>query len=266
MGEDWLRPDWPAPINVKALFTSRHDGASQPPFDCLNLGDHVGDDPHNVAINRNRLSQLTGAKPVFMHQVHGVEVLAIKPHTPHGQRADACFTQESQLACTVMVADCLPVLFCTLDGTMVAAAHAGWRGLAGGVLAATMASFNDKNKPQNTSLKNSKRIVAWLGPCIGPSAFEVGTEVKAAFESMAIMGPQAGRFFKPSAGGKYLADLQGLARDQLAFLGVEQVHGNDGSDEWCTVTQASRYFSHRRDTGVNGLISTGRMAACVWID
>ena len=272
LGEDWLRPEWPAPKQVKALFTSRHEGASAPPFDSLNLAEHVGDDPHSVAINRNRLAQVVGAKPVFLHQVHGITALALNQHTPHGQHADACFTAERQLACTIMVADCLPVLLCRMDGSLVAAAHAGWRGLANGVLTAAVECFHAKpyalkaRENNLLSVPSSERIIAWLGPCIGPAEFEVGPEVKAAFAAMTFLGPQTTSCFKAGVSGKYLADLQSLARLQLAALGVEQVYGNDGSDSWCTVKQASRYFSHRRDTGVKKLASTGRMAACIWID
>jgi hypothetical protein len=270
LGLDWLRPEWPAPESVRAIFTSRHGGVSAPPFNSFNLAEHVGDAAQSVASNRQRLAQVVGAKPVFLQQVHGINVLAIDQHTPHGLCADACFTRVSQTACSIMVADCLPVLLCRMDGTMVAAVHAGWRGLASGVLAAAVETF--QVEPPVLDARNvspatdSNSIIAWLGPCIGPAEFEVGPEVKAAFAAMPLIGPASASCFKAGAKGKYLADLPSLARLQLAALGVLQVYGNDGGDGWCTVKQESRYFSHRRDTGVNGLASTGRMLACIWIE
>ena len=259
MHADWLIPDWPAPAGVRAVFTTRAGGLSAAPYDSMNLGDHVGDAPARVAANRALLKQAIGNRAVFLQQVHGSEVLALHAGTEDGQQADACTTKEAGLACTIMVADCLPVLLATEDGSVVAAAHAGWRGLAGGkhgrgVLESVHAAMGaDAN------------TIAWLGPCIGPSAFEVGAEVKAAFEGVQS---GAGRLFKPAGTGKYLADLPGLARLRLEALGINQVYGNDGSDAWCTVLNPSRFFSHRRDAGPNGngLGTTGRMAACIWRD
>lgn len=267
MKHDWLTPDWPAPSNVKALFTTRSGGVSVMPWDSLNLGDHVGDEPVSVNANRALLQQACNAHAVFLKQVHGADVLKLDAATPHGSQADACVTTQSGIACTIMVADCLPVLLTTADGKAVAAAHAGWRGLAGdvangnkGVLESVFASLSAA--AGNTSASN---VIAWLGPCIGPSAFEVGTEVKLAFEAGQ---PGAGRFFVPGAPGKYLADLAGLARQRLQALGVERVYGNDGSDGWCTVLNPEKYFSHRRDAGVegNGFGTTGRMGALVWLE
>ncbi|SFU54436.1 conserved hypothetical protein [Polaromonas sp. YR568] len=256
MHADWLIPDWPAPAGVQAVFTTRAGGISAAPHDSMNLGDHVGDLPAKVAANRALLRQALGSRAVFLQQVHGSDVLALDTATDDGLQADACLTKEAGVACTIMVADCLPVLLATEDGATVAAAHAGWRGLAGqggqGVLESVHAA-----------MKAGTRALAWLGPCIGPSAFEVGAEVKAAFEAVQ---PEAGRLFAPSSAGKYLADLPGLARLRLKALGITQLYGNDGSDAWCTVRNPSKFFSHRRDAGPtgNGFGTTGRMAACIW--
>lgn len=235
------------------------------PYDSMNLGDHVGDVPERVAANRALLAQTMGAAPVFLQQVHGTRVLNIDADTAHGQPADATATGRRGMACTIMVADCLPVLFSTSDSAAVAAAHAGWRGLAGkqghGILEETYASFKAMALMERGSV--AINTIAWLGPCIGPKAFEVGAEVRSAF----VEGdPQAADCFKPLASGKYLADLAGLARQRLQALGVTQIYGNDSSAPWCTVGNASRFFSHRRDAGVsgNGFNTTGRMAACIW--
>jgi hypothetical protein len=265
---DWLIPDWPAPAAVRAVFTSRAGGVSMQPYDSLNLGNHVGDVPEAVVANRTLLARAIGTHGVFLNQVHGSAVLALDAATPDGLPADACVTAQPRIACTIMVADCLPVLLATQDGRAVAAAHAGWRGLAGvgggcgqGVLEATHASLRALAEPG----LGADQILAWLGPCIGPSAFEVGPEVKAAFEAEKS---QAGRFFVPAGAGKYLANLPALARLRLQALGIRQIYGNDGSLPWCTVSNPSRFFSHRRDAGVhgNGLGTTGRMAACIWLD
>lgn len=264
---DWLIPDWPAPAGVRAVFTSRAGGVSAPPFDRMNLGEHVGDLPGRVAENRALLQRATGARTIFLNQVHGCQVLELDAATPGGQLADACITLQREVACTVMVADCLPVLLTTGDGAVVAAAHAGWRGLAGdsngqGVLESVYASF--RALAQAGRSPSAIEIIAWLGPCIGPTAFEVGPEVKAAFEAVL---PGAGRLFAETGqNGKHLADLPGLARLRLQALGISRVYGNDGSAPWCTVGNPSRFFSHRRDAGVpgNGFGTTGRMAACIW--
>jgi len=265
---DWLVPDWPAPAGVRAVFTTRAGGTSAAPFDSMNLGTHVGDAPTAVAANRAALARASAARPVFLDQVHGVRVLALDASVPDGRQADACVTAVPGLACTAMVADCLPVLLTTPAGGVVAAAHAGWRGLAGGadgcgVLETVYSSF--QALAQDRQGLSAIKTIAWLGPCIGPSAFEVGAEVKAAFESAQ---PEAGRCFVAAGPGKYLANLPALARLRLRALGVAQVYGNDGSAPWCTVGNPSRFFSHRRDAGVggNGFGTTGRMAACIWLD
>ncbi|QTN29005.1 peptidoglycan editing factor PgeF [Rhodoferax sp. AJA081-3] len=259
VGTDWIQPDWPAPAHVRALCTTRTGGVSAAPYDSLNLGSHVGDDTAHVAHNRGLLQEALGAKPVFLNQVHGTDMLALAQDTPDGASADGAYTRKRGLACTIMVADCLPVLLCDVQGRQVAAVHAGWRGLAGvdgvGILENAYKSF----KPLAPVVSNNSAIelIAWLGPCIGPDAFEVGADVVAAF---AQTHAQAAACFKPLAGGKWLADLPALARQRLAALGITQVFGNDGSAPWCTVGQPLRFFSHRRDR------ISGRQAACIWLD
>ncbi|MBA4329288.1 MAG: peptidoglycan editing factor PgeF [Polaromonas sp.] len=260
-------PDWPAPPGVRAVFTTRQGGVSGVPFDSMNLGDHVGDLPDSVSINRARLAGATQAAPVFLKQVHGTDVLLLQGGEPPGLGADAAVTSQRGIACTIMVADCLPVLLTDTQGSAVAAAHAGWRGLAGqqrrGVLEQLCECFwAPAHSKQGLTAINT---IAWLGPCIGPGAFEVGDEVRAVFVDS---HPGAAACFTPAAPGKYFADLAGLARLRLQALGITRIFGNDGSAAWCTVGNASRFFSHRRDAGVsgNGLGTTGRMAACIWLE
>lgn len=253
MSSSWFAPDWPAPAGVRALCTMREGGVSVAPFDSFNLGDHVRDEPLAVAGNRERLAALTSpARPVFLQQVHGIQVVQLTPDTPDGTHADACLVQGPGVAATIMVADCLPVLFTHGSGTVVAAAHAGWRGLVQGVLETTANAL--------VEAAGEGDIMAWLGPCIGPQAFEVGAEVCEAFVAA---DHETAAHFWPLGHGKFLADLPALARRRLQSVGITDVHGNDGSADWCTVTQSSRFFSHRRDAAVLG--STGRMAACIWI-
>jgi YfiH family protein len=204
----------------------------------------VGDDDALVRENRIRFAAALRARPVYMKQVHGAHCIELGDGTPDGVEADACFTSARGVACTIMVADCLPVLLTDRDGTVVAAAHAGWRGLASGVVEAAA-----------SRLPAVQGAHAWLGPCIGPRKFEVGAEVREAFVSARA---DAARFFQPQGEGKYLADLPGLARQRLEGLGFTSVHGNDGTDAWCTVTDTSRFFSHRRDR------VSGRFAAAIW--
>lgn len=251
---DWLVPDWPAPAHVKALCTTRTGGVSVAPFDSFNLGDHVHDDPVAVATNRARLADRLGARPVFLQQVHGVAVTALDASTPDGTVADACVTTQPGVACTVMVADCLPVLLTDTTGAVVAAAHAGWRGLASGVLEACAIEVV-RRQPASVG------TLAWLGPCIGPQAFEVGEEVRTAFVQWHT--DAAACFVALPQAGKYHANLPQLARLRLQAAGITQIYGNDGTPPWCTVTQSSRFFSHRRDAVRRG--STGRMAACIHI-
>lgn len=244
---DLLVPDWPAPPRVRALHSLRTGGVSCAPYASLNLGDHVGDDADAVQRNRALLAERLGAPPVFMQQVHGTVVEAL-PSAQAVPVADACLSLVPGQACTIMVADCLPVLFCDTEGRAVAAAHAGWRGLATGVLENTMAALHQA-VPQ-------AHWLAWLGPCIGPTAFEVGEEVRAAFVAQAAA---AASCFRPHAPGKWLADLPALARQRLVALGLHGIHGNDSSAPWCTVGNPSRFFSHRRDR------ISGRLAACIWL-
>ena len=246
--EHWLVPDWPAPPGVHALCTARTGGVSQGPYASMNLGNHVGDDPQAVQVNRARLQALLaqrtpGAHPVFLSQVHGTAVAALSESTPDGTEADACVATDSGLVCTIMVADCLPVLLAHRSGVVVAAAHAGWRGLAGpggvGVLESAMRSVFEQNtalaliQKAQAAIKNvandgagiaaaAADTLAWLGPCIGPDAFEVGAEVREAFCAHA---PQYTTCFAPSPTqpGKWLADLAALARLRLQAQGVTAI-------------------------------------------
>ncbi|TRX76145.1 peptidoglycan editing factor PgeF [Pseudomonas mangiferae] len=239
-GRDWLVPDWPAPARVRACVTTRSGGLSEPPFDTFNLGDHVDDLPSAVVANRARLVEALGCRPVWLRQVHGVHVVQADP----GQvaEADASWSATPGVASTVLTADCLPALFCDRQGTRVAAAHAGWRGLAGGVLEATVQALD--LAPDD--------ILVWLGPAIGPAAFEVGADVREAF--LAVQ-PQAADAFSPSLNaGRHMADLYRLARHRLAALGVTAVYGGG----LCTY-QDPRFYSYRRAP------RTGRFASLVWL-
>jgi len=243
---------WELPAGVHALCSTRVGGVSLPPFDSWNLGDHVGDHPKAVASNRQSLQAHLGkARAVFLKQVHGVEVAQLTPESLDGLAADACVTAYNHVVCTIMVADCLPVLLTDHQGRAVAAAHAGWRGLAAGVIEKTVHALCLKAQVDAPSLR------VWLGPCIGPTVFEVGAEVREAFIQQ---DAQADLYFvaHPQHPNKWLANLSGLARQRLQALGVAFVAGNDGSLPWCTVAQSSRLFSYRRD----GM--TGRFAACIW--
>ncbi len=237
-------------------MTTRLGGCSVPPFDSLNLAYQVGDKVEAVARNRILFQSTIRVRPVWLHQVHGCDVLALQADQSDGARADGCVSVRPGVACAIMVADCLPLLFTDRQGTWVAAAHAGWRGLAGqsgrGVIEAVHMALSGVE---------SRSILAWLGPCIGQDAFEVGVEVREAFlESQ----PNAGAMFKPGRPGKFHADLQGLARLRLAALGIQSIHGNDGGPQWCTYSNPSQFFSHRRDHAALG--GTGRMVAAIWLD
>ena len=271
--QQWLQPDWPHIPGVQALFTTREGGYSHAPWNSMNLGDHVRDDPEHVAANRQRLQAVisdwagTPVQPVFMQQVHGCDVQKLELSSQEGQAFDACLTDKVGVACTVMVADCLPVLFAHCDGRVVAAAHAGWRGLVGqsgcGVLERTWQAYAAQLGVE-PSADLAAQTQVWLGPCIGPQAFEVGAEVRQAFVQAAS---DAVQWFEPymkdvAGSDKFLANLPQLARQRLKALGLVRVYGNDGSAPWCTVTNTSAFFSHRRDAVILG--STGRMAACIW--
>jgi len=234
-------PDWPAPVQVRSLMTTRTGGVSRAAWASLNLGDHVDDDPAHVAANRARLRQHLPAEPGWLRQVHSARVVELgREPTPE---ADAAFTREAGQVCAVLTADCLPVLFCDRSGTVVAAAHAGWRGLAGGVLETTVAAM--QVAPRD--------VIAWLGAAIGPQAFEVGADVREAFVAL---HPEAADAFVPqSAPGKWLADIYQLARIRLGHVGVQAVYGGGR----CTFNEADSFYSYRRD-GV-----TGRMASLIWL-
>lgn len=252
MHADWLRPA-PFASSVAAVMSTRQGGVSAAPWDSLNLGSGVGDDVSAVASNRQRFARAIGATPVFLDQVHGPRVVRVgsadTAPTRAPLRADASLTTEPAVACTVLVADCLPVLFAAADGRAVAAAHAGWRGLAGGVLEAALAALCAAARCE------PGEVQAWLGACIGPRCFEVGADV---LQAMGADPAQAdGDLFVPRPGhaGKWLANLPRLARARLRDAGVRSISGG----HWCTVEEPSRFFSFRRDG------PSGRMAASIWI-
>ncbi|WP_158784122.1 purine nucleoside phosphorylase YfiH [Pantoea sp. BAV 3049] len=236
-------PQWSVPASVRACSTTRLAGVSHAPWDSLNLGAHVGDNPQDVQTNRESLVRLAEmpAMPVWLEQVHGVRVLHLTGEEPDSLQADAAYTRERGVVCAAMTADCLPVLFSSLDGKEVAAAHAGWRGLCSGVLEATLDAF----------IAPAEEIVAWLGPAIGPEAFEVGPEVRNAFLAQDLITDAA---FRP-VGEKYYADIWQLARNCLTRRGVRHITGGG----LCTVSAREQFFSFRRD-GV-----TGRMASLIWL-
>jgi polyphenol oxidase len=247
------------PFHHQLCQTTRQGGTSRHPFDSFNLGDHVGDSPVAVAANRQILQKQLGVRPVFLKQVHGTRCLQIDASTPDGLEADAVVTNDPSVACTIMTADCLPVLFWNASCTAVGAAHAGWRGFVGhvgsdgtriDVLQATVDALRALSMPQEP-------LLAWLGACIGFEHFEVGAEVAVHFDWP----------FKRETGqiapNKWQVDLVSAARARLSTLGVETVSGNDGKPHWCTVTNERDYFSHRRDAIRFG--SSGRMAASIWM-
>jgi YfiH family protein len=243
--ESFLVPDWPAPPVVRARVTTRRGGVSRAPFDSFNLGTHVGDSPEAVAANRALLRRHLPAEPLWLDQVHGTEAVAADAGGSGGVVcADASVSRTLDAVCVVMTADCLPVLFCDDAGTVVAAAHAGWRGLVAGVLETTLARM----------AVAPEQVMAWLGPAIGPTAFEVGDEVRAAF--VALDPGAAAAFVAREAQGKWLADLFTLARLRLARAGVRRVYGGGV----CTVNEVDRFFSYRRDG------KTGRFASLIWLD
>ncbi len=243
MNLELITPDWPAPGRVRALTTSRHGGVSLPPYDTLNLGDHVGDDPAAVAENRRRLTAELGlpGEPRWLTQVHGT--CAADAIAVHGScEADASHTDSPGVVCAVLTADCLPVLLCDREGRRVAAVHAGWRGLLGGVIEETIAAMGAE-----------RELLAWLGPAIGPAAFEVGDEVREAFIADS---PGAKAAFVPSANVRWMADIYTLARQRLHRAGVSSVSGGDH----CTYSEPDRFYSYRRDG------RTGRMASLIWFE
>ena len=238
-----ITADWPAPANVHACVSTRGGGVSAAPWDSLNLGMHVGDDLRHVAENRRRVATALGlpAEPAWLDQVHGAQVVMAESVTSP-VTADASVTRRPGVVCAVMTADCLPVLFCADDGGEVAAAHAGWRGLAAGVLEATADALRTPNE----------RLMAWLGPAIGPDAFEVGNEVR---ERFVAAHAEAAAAFRPRRSGHWLADIYHLARIRLRGAGITRIFGGDH----CTYTERELFYSYRRD-GV-----TGRMASLIWM-
>ena len=253
---DWITPDWPAPANVKALVTTRSGGVSLSPWDSMNLATHVGDSPESVQTNRNRLQQQLGlhyaatSQVQWLNQIHGTEVIKAPAVDLPGSipaDADAIFTRQPGLPIAVLTADCLPVFFCDQQGTQVAAAHAGWRGLSAGILEKTVASFSCQ--PAD--------LLAWFGPAIGPDRFEVGEEVRRQLIEQAGPAVDCEPFFnsvnhKP---GYWLADLYGIARAKLNAVGVINITGG----QFCTVEQPLQFFSYRRDG------QTGRMASVIYM-
>jgi polyphenol oxidase len=237
---EWLVPDWPTPDTVKALITTRHGGVSEGRYASLNLGLRVNDDPQAVRRNRALLRACLPQEPRWLTQVHGaVAIQADRINEP--VQADAAYTRIPGVVCAVLIADCMPVLLCDRTGEVVAVAHAGWRGLSSGVIEATVAAM--KIPPQSLS--------AYLGPAIGPEAFEVGQDVVSAFVANDRRAIHA---FRPHAPGRWLCDLFALARRRLHALGIDSVHGG----LHCTYSDPARFFSHRRDK------ESGRMAALIW--
>ncbi|HEV2320829.1 MAG TPA: peptidoglycan editing factor PgeF [Gammaproteobacteria bacterium] len=242
---DWILPEWPAPSRVRAVSTTRFGGVSKAAYASLNFGDHVGDDPAAVAENRRRLVLTLGLErePAWLKQVHGTQVARLSGAEVQGP-ADAAVTSKPGLACTVMTADCLPVLFCDRAGTRVAAAHAGWRGLCAGVLEATLAAMG----------QDSVEFMAWMGPAIGPESYEVGEEVRQAF--VRLDAGAAAAFAPGMMRGKWWCDLYALARRRLEAAGVTETYGGG----LCTYADRERFFSFRRDG------ECGRMATLIYIE
>ena len=242
---DFIIPDWPAPANVHALQTTRHGGISLPPYDSLNLGSHVQDNPLHVAHNRQLLSQFVPSEPVWLNQVHGTTVVDAA-NTDCVPNADASFTVKPNIVCVTMTADCLPVLLCDKAGTVVANIHAGWRSLCDGIIEQTV-----QKMPVDAT-----QLMAWLGPAIGPDAFEVGGEVRAQFIERDASSEAA---FKPQGGDKWLGNIYQLATQRLNRANISQIYGAGHQEMYCTFNDKQRFFSYRRDN------LTGRMATLIWL-
>ncbi len=240
----WLTADWPAPPGVRAITTLRGGGSSGPPYDSFNLADHVGDRPQAVAQNRAYLGAALGlpAQPVWLRQVHGTRVVHAAAAAA-GSTADGSYADAAGLVCAVLTADCLPVLLCDSAGKRVAALHAGWRGLAAGILESGIEAMG----------LAPETLMAWLGPAIGPSAFEVGPEVR---EALAGDDPVARTLFSAGRDDRFFADLCGLARLRLQRAGVSRVYGGG----LCTASDPARFYSYRRDG------ECGRMASLIWLE
>jgi YfiH family protein len=239
---DWIVPDWPAPTAVRALVTTRAGGASRGPFAALNLGTRVGDDPAAVARNREILRSRLPADPVWLQQVHGTAVVDAESAGAL-PRADGAVARARHSVCAVLTADCVPVLLAHRSGAVVGIAHAGWRGLAGGVIEATLARM----------AVPPGGVIAWLGPGIGPLAYEVGRDV---YDAFVVPDTALAAAFVPRRDGKFLADLYALARRRLAAAGVTGVYGGG----FCTYTDTARFYSYRREQ------TTGRFASLIWIE
>ena len=247
-----LKPDWPVPPNIHSLVTTRDGGTSLAPFSSLNLGDHVGDDAQAVKANRAILRAQIPSEPIWLNQVHGTFV-----STPLNRRlssevaiqADAAVTNQANEVLAVMTADCLPIFFSNLAGGVIGVAHAGWRGLCAGVLENTVTEMLKLDADLTPN-----QIMAWMGPAIGPAAFEVGEDVYAAFLNTGIAFPSNAFVAIPGQPGKYFANLYLLAQSRLSTLGVKQIYGGN----FCTVTDQKRFFSHRRDA------ISGRFASLIW--
>ncbi len=244
MHPEWIVPGWPAPPKVRAVITTRAGGVSAAPFDSFNVGFSTGDDPEAVRENRRRLAALLPREPAWLRQVHGAEVVDADRPPGNAPRADAQIAIGPGVVCAIQIADCLPVLFCNREGTLVAAAHAGWRGLAAGVIDNTVAALARAGTPAND-------LMAYIGPGIGPRAFEVGEDVREAYVSR---DRGAGDAFVAQGAGKWLADLPALARRALTRCGVNTFYGGN----LCTYSDPVRFFSYRRDK------TTGRMVALIW--
>ncbi len=243
---DLIIPRWPAPENVRAIQTTRAGGVSVAPYDTLNLGMHVEDNPLNVARNRQLLNAYVPTEPVWLNQVHGITVIDAGA-TSCVPDADAAFSKSRGAVCAVMTADCLPLLFCNRQGTVVAATHAGWRGLCDGAIEATIDAMQ---VPPDS-------LMAWLGPAIGPQAFEVGEDVRQEFIAQQSEARDA---FVPVGDGKCLGNMYMLAQLRLGRKGVTEIYGGGIDQDFCTYTDASRFFSFRRDG------KTGRMASLIWLE
>jgi polyphenol oxidase len=242
LNKHWLQPEWPAPANIHAATTLRTGGISQGVYTSLNPATHVGDNPESVSKNRQIIKTLLNlpSEPIWLNQIHSNRaVKAIATDTP--QQADASYTDQSNVVCVVMTADCLPLLVCSADGSEIAAIHAGWRGLLDGVIDNTIAALQNRD------------VLVWLGPTIGSERFEVGNEVRAAYVAKSAKYASA---FNQQSDTKWLADIYQLARINLAFLGITKIYGGD----FCTVTDEKRFYSYRRDK------VTGRMATLIWSD
>ena len=243
MNREWLVPDWPAPARVRAFVTTRAGGVSEGDYASMNLGTRGGDDPERVARNRLIVREQLPEVPGWLAQRHGIDVIDLDREGPVDRAADAAVTTRPRRVCSVLTADCLPVLLCDAAGTRVGIAHAGWRGMAAGVIENTVAALR----------ANPADLLAWLGPAIGPDAFEVGPEVRAAFLTVDA-GAQGA--FRSHREGKFMADLYALARGRLARAGVTRVFGGG----FCTWTETARFFSYRREK------QSGRMGSFIWLE